>query len=193
MWRCALAIVLWTPGNFNHKYFTRGSNWLYFQFQSKLLYSQVAIITAMQIPLHISIAILADGSDIFSFLLRYMGIAFAVWSVFILVGSALVQKLLPSNAYKLQYILVFLSFVSSFGEQAVGLYTQEIDFLYAQRFGLLFYLLMVCTIFFQWSTFLTGFLLAFFGGNVIIIRIHGSKNIPEVSEIFKFVIPRYLK
>lgn len=193
VWRTLLTIILWTPGNFNHKYFTSGSNWLYFQFQSKLLLSQVAIITAMQIPLHLSVAILADASDGFSFSLRYMGIAFAGWNVLIFIASCLVQKLWPSNGYKLQYILVFLSFATSFEEQSIGLYAHEIDFFYAQRFGLLFYLLMVCTIFFHWSTLLTCFFLAFFGGNLVVSRIYSAGSVQEVSScLYWYFLRRFI-
>ncbi len=183
-WKWALRIILWTPGSFNNQYFSRGTNWFYFQFQSKLLYSQIVMITAMQIPLHISVAILADASDKFSSSLRYMAIAFITWNVFILTASTLVKKFWPIYALKLQYILVFLSFASSFEEQNFGLYMHDIDFFYPQRFGLLFYLLMICTIFFQWSTLFTGLLLAFFGGNVIVSTIYSATNVSEVCASF---------
>ena len=177
LWQTLLTIILWTPGN---RYISHGAKWLYFQFQSKLVHSQVIIITAMNVPFNITFTIFANFvPNLFTVSLQYIGIGFAIWNILVVVASVVVQKLYPANAYKIQYMFIFLSFFASL-EALSGSLFHRANFFATQRFGSLFYLLMVSTLFFQWSTLLTVLFLTFFGGSFVIWTIFAAKNVPEV-------------
>ena len=177
LWQTLLTIILWTPGNL---YLSNGTKWLYFQFQSKLVHTQVSIITATHVPFNIAWAILAHFVLDFSTpFVQHMGLAFAIWNFVVVVVSVAVQKLYPASAYKIQYLFIFLSFATSFEVLCGGLFN-ELNFFGTQRFGSLFYLLMVSTLFFQWSTLLTVLCWTFFGGGFVFWSIFVAKNVPEV-------------
>ena len=176
------SVLLWTPANLKIKFLSSHSKWVYFRFQSMLVHSQVAIITGVFVPFNFAfVGILYYANHGFDFLV-YAGIAYALWCLLIVIASVAVKKFFPDKSYLFQYIFLFLAFAASFEELSGVLYTNHLDIFETQLYIALFYMLMVITLFFQWSTLLTFILLSFFGVSFLTNAIGFlARNQSEVS------------
>ena len=179
-WWC-ISVLLWTPADVCFKYASSRSKWLYFRFQSSQIHSQVALITGIHVPFNIAFFLLLYYSNINSAFLLQGPIPYAILSLLVVTGSLTVKKFCPIRAYKIQYFFLFLAFFVSFNELYGVLYSTHFPSFETQLFSSLFFLLMVITLLFQWSTLITSISLFFFGGNFILINGKRSRNVSEVS------------
>ena len=162
IWRVCVYLLLWTPANIHLKFTSRDSQWIYFQFQSKLVHSLVTLMTAISVPSHILLIGLAFWVETDSNVLKVMGFAFALWNLILSGCHSLPKKFLPKKNYKLSYLFLFLSY---FGSSIVVFSTwisQNRHFLQSQISGVFLYIFIFVTFYFQWSTLLTVLLTVFY-------------------------------
>lgn len=159
VWRNFIQAILWTPVNAHLKFTSSGSKWLYFQFQSGLVHSLVTVITAVGVVFHLALSLIASWLGVRTYYIQELGYGFAVWNFAVVIGSLLIKCKFPAKAFKLQYIFVFLSAAGSFIVLVGFLETQSREFVLTQTSVVFFYIHMVLTLLFQWSTLLSVFIL----------------------------------
>ena len=183
------SVLLWTPANLKFEFLMPRSKWVYFRFQSQLVHSQVAIITAIFVPFNLGFIATLAYARYEDKMLTVGGIAYAVWCLLMVVASLAVKKLSPDRGYLFQYGFLFLAFLATFQELGVVLYSPHLEFFESQEFICLFFILMVITLSFQWSTLITVIFLTIFVSNFFLVKFgYFSRNGSEVSEASIFLI-----
>ena len=176
------SLLLWTPANLKFKFLTSSSKSVYFRFQSQLVHSQVAIITGIFVPFNLGFVATLAYARYEDNVLTVGGIVYAVWCFLMLVASLAVKKLCPGKGYLFQYVFLFLAFLATFQELGVVLYSPHLEIFESQEFICLFFILMISTLSFQWSTLITVIFLTIFVGNFIFVKFgYFSRNSSEVS------------
>ena len=145
------------------------------------MHSQVAIITAIFVPFNLAFVAILFHANHSNDLLVFGGTAFATWCLLMLVASFVVKKLCPGKGYLFQYVFPLLAFLATFQELSGVLYTGHLEIFENKKVISFYFLMMVITLFFQWSTFLTVFVGAFFTLSFVAVKIAFSRNESEVS------------
>ena len=177
------SVLLWTPANLKYKFLSSHSKWIYVRFQSQLLHSQVAIITGIFVPFNLAFVAILFHANMKSDLLVYGGIVYSVWCLLMLVASLAVKKWCPDKGFLFQYVFPFLAFLASFQELSGVLYTSQLDIFENQRSISLFFVMMVVTMFFQWSTLITVLFWIWFAISFVAVKTANYRNDSEVSAI----------
>ena len=176
------SVLLWTPANLKFEFLTSRSKWVYFRFQSQLVHSQVAIITGIFVPFNLGFVATLAYARHKDNVLTIGGIVYAAWCLLMVIASLAVKKLSPDRSYLFQYGFLFLAFLVSFQEISGVLYSPDLEIFEGQEFISLFFILMVVTLSFQWSTLMTVSLLVFFVGTFFLGKIrYFNRNSSEVS------------
>ena len=152
------------------------------------MHSQVAIITGTFVIFNLAFVAILLHANQNNDLLVIGGVVYAVWCLLMLIASFAVKKLFPDKGYLFQYAFPFLAFLALFQELSGVLYTAHLLIFESQQVISLFFLLMVITLFFQWSSLLTVLLCAFFAVSFIAVKTAFYRNDSEVSAIIKLTL-----
>lgn len=131
-------------------------------FQSSLIHSQVGIVNGVSVANILFMAAFAHFLGAHDSLGLYVGIPCALMNVLLIIASVVIRKRFLSAAVKAQYVISFLSFLTSFPVPS-GVTFSSAAFIRGQHILLVTTLYIFFTVYFQWSTVLTILVLLFFG------------------------------
>ena len=151
------------------------------------MHSQVVIITGTFVLFNLAFVAILFYANQNNDLLVIGGVVYAVWCLLMLIASFAVKKLFPDKGYLFQYAFPFLAFLALFQELSGVLYTSHLLIFENQQFISLFFVLMVVTMFFQWSTLITALLCTLFAVSFVAVKTAFYRNDSEVSAIIESV------
>ena len=184
VWRFFKDVLLWTPDKKVVRLLTDGSKRVYFIFQSSLIQSQVGIINGVSVANIIFMAVFTQFLGAPDSLNLYVGVLSALMNVALIIASIVIRKKYLSVAVKAQYVISFLSFLTSFVLPYKVIHSTAL--LRTQHVLLASTLFIFFTVYFQWSTVLTILVLVFFDTSNSVNAVRGRHF--SASEVCLYIL-----
>ncbi len=188
VWHVFISILLWTPVNSHRKFTLNASKRLYFQYQSYFVHVVVTYMTGVSILSHVALLGFAFWFQTsYSYTLTIVGIIFIICNLGIISWVYLLPKIVPyfkngKFLYLRIYLPLFLSFIGS-GVSIFGLWiTQNRNSVGNLSSVFFFYISIILTFYFQWSTLLSV-LMTIFYLSCFVAAYTGYYLIEEVSAL----------